>query len=674
MRIMHVALGGCLKAPPVSYGVTEDTGGHIAYILGAAQAQAGCPDVRDVTIVTRAFSDTKLDATHARSSEEISPDCRILRLQTGTMRYLAKEALEAELPSLVQAFLRMLAEDGLPDVIHAHFADAAVLARAAHREFGIPWLYSSHSLALDKSRAQGGLPGPALSRRIDREHAAIREAHAIIASSRDEAECQIPAYDPCAEGRVHRVSPGVATPASSDPGPARRLIAPFLRDMTKPILLAIARPIRKKNLSALIRAYAQDTALQARANLVIVAGLRDGLLGGCPDQNRVMAELFDLVDRHDLWGRVALPRRHGPADVASLYALAAQGGVFVNPALHEPFGLTLIEAAQAGVPVVATRNGGAADIIASLGVGALVDPADPADIAAGITRMLDHPVDAADAAARARRIYDWDNWATAVQQVIAGLRLSAPCVHRPHAMLASDIDGTLTGSRAGAARFADWAATRDAGMVLAVATGRSVTEARRVLDQWRLPRPDLLITSVGTEIWRWSGAAALRPCTDYARLIGADWDRAAIVEALRPIEPDWQPAPDQRAFKLSFFGDATDCVRIKAALERHGLPARVIWSHGRLIDVLPRGAGKAAAIRFEAARLGLADDACIVAGDSGNDLDMLQAFRHAIIPANALAEVASVRHAFRSRLPHAAGVVDGLRTFGRHRARLMAAE
>ena len=40
MRILHIALAGCLKAPPVDYGITEDTGGHIAYVLGAAVAQS----------------------------------------------------------------------------------------------------------------------------------------------------------------------------------------------------------------------------------------------------------------------------------------------------------------------------------------------------------------------------------------------------------------------------------------------------------------------------------------------------------------------------------------------------------------------------------------------------------------------------------------------------------
>ena len=53
--------------------------------------------------------------------------------------------------------------------------------------------------------------------------------------------------------------------------------------------------------------------------------------------------------------------------MAELYRLAAASrGVFVNPALTEPFGLTLIEAAACGLPIVATEDGGPTDIIQQL--------------------------------------------------------------------------------------------------------------------------------------------------------------------------------------------------------------------------------------------------------------------------------------------------------------------
>lgn len=54
-------------------------------------------------------------------------------------------------------------------------------------------------------------------------------------------------------------------------------------------------------------------------------------------------------------------------DISDIYSLAAKTtGVFVNIALQEPFGLTLIEAAVHGAPIVATKHGGPVDIVKTL--------------------------------------------------------------------------------------------------------------------------------------------------------------------------------------------------------------------------------------------------------------------------------------------------------------------
>lgn len=666
MHVIHLALGGCLKAPPVRYGVTEDTGGHIAYVLGAAMAQARAAGVRQVDIVTRAFAGPGLDPIHAVPAEPVAERCRILRLQTASAGYLSKEALEAELPALTEAFCELLAAmDVRPDVIHAHFADAARLAAAAEARFGIPWIYTPHSLALQKDPAAAS--SAELAPRVAAETEAIRGAGAIIVSSRDEAERQLAAYGPEAEGRVHCLPPGVSLLPDRGTAAAERLVAPFLRRPELPTVLAVARPVRKKNLVGLVQAYAASPDLQARSNLVILAGLREGLAEGADEQAAVIRELFDAVDRHGLWGRVALPARHDAASLRALYAMAAEGGVFVNPAWHEPFGLTLIEAAQAGVPVVATRHGGPADILGRLGHGALVDPGDPAAVADACLRMLDARAGARAAKARALEIFDWQSWADRALAVCRNLARPAPPPRRAvRRILACDIDGTLTGCAIAARRFGAWHAGREDGLMFAVATGRSVGEARRVLGEWRLPRPEVFITSVGSEIWRWTGGDRLLPCPDYARLIGADWDRAAILARLRALDLTWQAEHEQRRWKLSLFGTAAAAAQVEAALAEAGLTARVIASHGRLIDILPAGAGKAAALGFEAARHGLSLGDCIAAGDSGNDADMLAASGASILPANAYAELAELRGRgiYNSPDAHAAGVLDGLSRLG----------
>ena len=86
---------------------------------------------------------------------------------------------------------------------------------------------------------------------------------------------------------------------------------------------------------------------------------------------------------------MALPKKHLPAEVPVIYRMAANSrGVFINPALTEPFGLTLLEAAASGLPFVATENGGPADIADNCQAGLLVDPLNSQELANAIKKLL----------------------------------------------------------------------------------------------------------------------------------------------------------------------------------------------------------------------------------------------------------------------------------------------
>ncbi len=658
--VMHLALGGCLKAPPVRYGLTADTGGHIAYIIEAAVAQAAMPEIDHISIVTRRFDDAALGTDHDRATERMGDRITIDRIGTANTAYLEKEALLADRPAFLAALhVHLAALPRRPDVIHAHFADAAEMAMAVRERWGIPFVYTPHALGIDKRAQQVG--GEGLSVRIAEERAAIAAADAIIVSTRDEADRQIAAYGVAdAASRLHCLSPGAPSrPAGRGTGVIDTLDA-MLTDPGKPIVLAIARPVRKKNLAALVRAYAATPTLGERANLVILAGQQDD--GRCSAEEReVIAELRHLCADPALQGRVALPARHDETDVEALYRRAAAGGVFVNPALHEPFGLTLIEAAAAGVPVVATRHGGPSEIVAMVGHGLLVDPRDEVAIGAACLAIISDAAlhrRLAEAARAHASHYSWANYAAGSVAVYAGLR-------RMPSLLASDIDNTLTGCIAGAAAFAAWNRTRELGYV--VATGRSFAAARKVLAQWRLPEPDAFIVDVGTRIMLPAPAGGWHEWDDYATALDRDWDRPAVVTALAPLGLTAQPHETEGPHKLSFFGDATDAATIRAALTAAGLAARVVFSHGELIDVLAPHAGKAAAIAAYAARRGLSLADCIAAGDSGNDIDMLEACGHAIVVGNAGAELdgLTLRAGLnRVRGRHAAGVMEGLAAIG----------
>ncbi len=177
--------------------------------LDAAAAQANNIDTHQVSIVTRLFEEPGLSLEHARATERLSPKLTIDRIATANRRYLEKEALADDLASFTEAFCVHLARlPRLPDVIHAHFSDAAAVAAEARRRFAIPFVYTPHALGIDKRRHHG--PSPALDGRIAAERTAIATADALIVSTTDEAERQVQAYGVPAGGHVHRIAPGRA--------------------------------------------------------------------------------------------------------------------------------------------------------------------------------------------------------------------------------------------------------------------------------------------------------------------------------------------------------------------------------------------------------------------------------------------------------------------------------
>src|SRR5699024_8244488 len=163
-----------------------------------------------------------------------------------------------------------------------------------------------------------------------------------------------------------------------------------------------------------------------------------------------------------------------------------------------------------------------------------------------------------------------------------------------------------------------------------------------------------------------SGRSTFRPCRNWPHLLAQGWHREAVrrrlidLPGLRP-----QSASEQTPFKLSYVAqDAPRLARhIAARLSTVELDARVVASHRHLVDVLAPNAGKAAAVAFLCRLLGIGREQTIVAGDSGNDLDMLAAGHRAIIVANhepVLARLRGTPGIYFSARPGALGVLDGV--------------
>ncbi|WP_252105946.1 MULTISPECIES: HAD-IIB family hydrolase [unclassified Halomonas] len=686
MHIVHIALQGCLRGHDVEYGITADTGGHIRYLLELVEASALDPAVTRLTLVTRAFQCQFSDIDYGPGAEQVGPNIELIRLPSACPDYLSKEALWQELPSFTDAFVTWL--DALPQkpaILHAHYADAGEVAAEVQARRGIAFVFTAHSLGRSKRKCleyEGETLDDetlqALSRRIAFEERAIREATLIVASSRDEAENQYADYDGYAPGNIRVIAPGshLGDFESARSTPAvEAMLAPFLIDPDKPALIAIARPVTRKNLATLVRAFGDNAALREKANLVIVAGVRDHIDTLEPEIAGNLHDLLTLIDDFDLYGHVAYPKHHAPDDIKALYAWARErGGIFVNPALNEPFGLTLLEAAAAGLPLIATDSGGPNDIIEQCGNGVLVNPRRAEDIGREALALFNDPArwrQMADNGRQAVKAFDWQRHTERYHDLLTRLTAPAarPALDAIDALLICDIDNTLTGSIAGVSAFNRWFAGQPT-LGFGVATGRSFHSALMILAQAGIPYPQLIISSVGTEIhYLEANGVTYREDTTWREAIDRHWQREALIKALEDVKDLMPQGPlEQRRHKLSFLSDdsADIAQRLTQHLQQQGLRCTVIHSHGRYVDILPEAASKGRAVAHVRAHLGVDEAALYVAGDSGNDLDMLRASPCSILVANysdGLAQAPGMGHVYIARAPHAQGVIEGVKHF-----------
>jgi sucrose-phosphate synthase len=201
-----------------------------------------------------------------------------------------------------------------------------------------------------------------------------------------------------------------------------------------PAIVASSRLDPKKNHLGLVQAFAQSERLQERANLVLITGALDDPLrdnsDARPTEQKVLAEVRDVVDENELWGKVSAFGLQGqPALSAAYRFLAARGSVFALTTHYEPFGLAPLEAAAAGLPVVVTQNGGPSESLVDeeTEYGVLVDPADPADIARGLERVLTDEETWERFARRGRQRvldrYTWErtaaNYLSVIEEIVA---------------------------------------------------------------------------------------------------------------------------------------------------------------------------------------------------------------------------------------------------------------
>lgn len=254
-----------------------------------------------------------------------------------------------------------------PDVLHLHFPNpsgfAALASPAARRR---PWIVHWHAdVPPDgpdwRLRAAYRLYRPF-------EQALLRRAHAVVATSaayRDASAALQPWRD-----KVEVIPLGIGPPGANA---ATTDAATRWPDGTGLRLLAVGRLSHYKGFGVLLESMSRLPG----ARLLLVGS------GECGKVLRAQATALGLGDRVDFAGNL---------DDRALQAAYAAADVFVLPSLDrsEAFGMVLLEAMRAGLPIVASRiaGSGVTEVVGD-GSALLAPPGDAAELARCISELDD---------------------------------------------------------------------------------------------------------------------------------------------------------------------------------------------------------------------------------------------------------------------------------------------
>lgn len=697
LYIMHLSLHGLIRGTNPEIGCDADTGGQVRYVLDLMQALGRDSRVRKVDLLTRRISDPRVSPDYDVAHEPLSRKASIRRIAFGPGRYIRKEMLWPHLSECIDEILAMVrSQRDVPDVLHAHYADAGLVASRLSKVLGVPIIFTGHSLGrfklanlLARGRKKERLYETfSFAERIEAEEETIENASLIIASSRNEEDEQYKRYDHYNPKRIMVNPPGCDLDRyGSRPGQRatlslHRTLERFLDDITRPPLILLARLDPQKNILAAIRIFARPE-LRQMCNLILFLGARDDFRESEPAQRKLMQEVLHLIDKHDLYGRIAYPKHNPPEMAAALFHFAHDGGgALLAPSRHENFGLTLVEAAAAGLPVASSGVGGMKDILDMCGHGITINPDDAEASAKAIRKMLVNRKrwlalsQSGRAASRAKLTWasHIERYVPVVQSIVAHQALPTVVRKRPiplgtaRYLLVSDIDDTLTGDRKAIGRLNSLIRKRN-DLIFGVATGRHVKDAMATLKAWSVAEPQFLITSVGTEIY--TNFGQLLQNEAWQRHIQFRWRPERVREVLRglaDLEP--QEAEAQTRFKISYYCDNAGehtVAAVKSLLRTNLLQARVLVSKQRCVDVIPVRASKGHALRFLATQWRFELSNVIAAGDSGNDLDILRGVVKGIVVANHSNELENLRTdpaTYFARRQSAAGILEGLEHYG----------
>jgi len=714
-HIQMFSIHGLLRAENMQLGHDADTGGQIKYAVELCDALSQSENVKRVELFTRLIHDKAISEDYAQSVEHVNDKFSIVRIQCGGKKYMRKELLWPHLDEYVDKTIKYIKrQNAIPDIVQGHYPDGGYVAMQLAEIFGTPFVYTGHSLGRSKLNRliNEGMKKKDIIRkykidyRIQIEEEVLKKADLIIASTHQEVTEQYGQYDNKDIPKYHVIPPGLdiekfypfyhdILPETSKEEIELYAQASMIEELNRfflqpdrPVILSLCRPDKRKNIAGLIKAYGEDLELQSMANLAVFAGIRKDITKMEDNERDVLTEILLLMDKYDLYGKIAIPKKHNfEHEVPELYRIAAEKkGVFVNSALTEPFGLTLIEAAACGLPILAPDDGGPRDIVKNCQCGILVNTTDTKAIADAVKQIITDSEKwkrySKNGIMNIRKHYTWDSHATSYMKQISRIfadqgeekmKVAVPsdAIGRRLAglnyFIIANIDKTLVGdSNEHLPALLTLLQENREYIGFGLATGRTIETASAFLEKHHIPLPDVLITSVGAEIYYGKN---LHDGRGWETHISAKWNREKIVDLLEDFAfLKYQKAETQRRFKISYeLEPGKDrLAMIHERLLKNQCRYNLIYSLERYLDILPFRASKGKAIRYLSYKWEIPLGNFLVCGDSGNDEEMLRGEPLGVVVGNyspELKKLKGIRGIFFAGQKYSGGILDGIKRY-----------
>lgn len=238
-------------------------------------------------------------------------------------------------------------------------------------------------------------------------------------------------------------------------------------------------------------------------------------------------------------------------------------------------------------------------------------------------------------------------------------------------VLATDLDGTfLGGSDGDRARLYSWIEENRATIGLIFVTGRDPEFIAEICDDTNVPWPDYVIGDVGTTIAEVKDGGAISPIGALEEDISQRWgDKSEAVREALHGHPGLSLQPTPFRYRVSYDLSMTS-YHPSAEDKVDALGLDHLISNNCYFDVLPKGVSKGPSLKRLVAHLGIEEKRVLAAGDTLNDLSMLECGIQAVAvggsEAALLDRVSSLDHVFTATQIGAAGILEAVAALDLH--------